>query len=150
MDIDERIGRQVRAMSLKWRATSLVVAGTGVDQVHRILILVDHQPNGAAPGITDVLTSASALAQLNPANRLRFKILLDKTIYLNASGEAASGRSWQFSPSLGFEVLFNAGVAGTVADITTNSLYCVVIGNIAAGSTAGKLEYNAAFQFRDS
>lgn len=149
MDIDERIGRQVRAMSLKWRATSSVVASTGVDQTHRILILVDHQPNGVAPSVTDVLTSASTLAQLNPANRLRFKILLDKTIYLNASGEAASGRTWQASPSLGFEVLFNSGVAGTVADIATNSLYCLYLGDIAAGSTAGKLAYNAAFQFKD-
>lgn len=149
-DFDQRVGRRVEMRRLTARFLAYATAATGIDQTHRIIIVIDHQANGVAPAVLDILTSASVLAQHNPANLLRFSFLLDRTIYLNATGEAGSGRPLQVSRGIDTPCFFNSGVAGTVADITTNSVYLLNIGNVVAGATAGKLDYNVAVHFHDS
>lgn len=131
------------------RMMSRVTPGTGVDQFHRVLIIVDHQANGVVPSATDVLTTESYLSQHNPANRLRFEYLYDKTYYLNASGEPGSAKNFVLTRNIRCNTMFNDGVAGTVADITTNSVYLMILGSEAAGATAGTVSYNAAVHFRD-
>ena len=50
---------------------------------------------------------------------------------------------------LNHPVTFNAGDAGTVADITTGSLYFLVVGSEAAGATAGTVSGRVRVRFDD-
>lgn len=146
--LNQRIGRQVLLKKLKYHLTAAVTAATGVDQIHRVLIVRDSQPNAVALTMADVLDGGQQ-SQVNISNQMRFKILLDERIYLNASGEPDSAQLLDGSISMNTITQFNAGVAGTVADITTNSLYLLVVGSEAAGVTAGTVAGTIRCMFID-
>lgn len=129
--------------------TNSVTAATGVDQVQRVLVVRDKQPNGAALTFLGVLNSVSTTALTNMANSSRFDVLLDRAFPLNASAEPGSIRRWMVELPLGFRQSFNLGVAGTVADIVTNSLYLMLVGSEAAGVTAGSMAYTSRVLFTD-
>jgi len=152
-DINQRIGRQIMMKSVMVTFQLNVTAGTGVDQVHRVLIVYDRQANAAAPTTANIISAAGSgydvIRPKNLENRSRFKILFDRTYYLNASGESLSGRVEKFYRRLAHPTTFNAGVAGTIADITTGSLYIVCVGNIAVGATAGQLTYFSRVRYDD-
>jgi hypothetical protein len=135
--LDQRLGREVRCGSLRGNLLSYVTATTGVDQLHRILLVWDRQPNGAALAILDVLDATTVYAQQNIANISRFKILWDVFHALNASPESGSLKAIELSCPIKKVVIYNSGTAGTVADIATGSLYLISLGNIAPGATAG-------------
>lgn len=136
-EIFERDGREVLMRSIQLTCQSNVTTGTGVDQTHRVLLVYDRQTNAAALTAAQVLTAVTVFSARNLENRRRFKILMDKRVTLNASGEPNSNIIWTFYRRLRHPITFNSGDAGTVADITTGSLYLVVVGNAAAGATAG-------------
>lgn len=148
-DINERDGRQVTAKQLELRLYRYVTSGTGIDQLTRVLVVLDRQANAAAPAITDVLVSASPYALQNLDNRKRFLILWDDLRHLNATAEADSACTNVKRISLKFQMQFNNGNAGTVADITTNALYLITVGNVAAGATAGAVAGRTRFRFTD-
>ena len=148
-EISERIGRQVTLKSIEMRLRSKVTAGTGVDQEHRIIVVYDRQTNAAACSVADVLASSNVLYPRNLENRRRFRILFDRIVQLNASAESGSHKIIKWYRRLNHPVTFNAGDAGTVADITTGSLYCLVIGSEAAGATAGTVSGRVRVRFDD-
>ena len=89
-DYTNRIGRKTNCKSVYIRgkleitkAASVEIASVGCT-LNRLIILLDNQPNGAAPAVTDLLSSASPSSQLNPNNRDRFRILKDKVYALDA------------------------------------------------------------------
>jgi len=136
----QRVGQKVEIRSIQLRLQSIVTATTGVDQVQRIILLRDGQPNGAPPtALTDFLTPGTIYGQRALTNRKRFRILMDKTRYLNASGEPYSGYFMKAYIKFRRPIVteYNAGVSGTIADIATNSLYLITIGQQNAGVTAG-------------
>jgi len=148
----QRIGMKVAIRSLEMKLIGFANNGTGVDQEHRWLVLLDRQANGAAPtALTDFLAAGNTKGLRNLANRRRFKIIRDKRYYVNASGEPGSAR--EFNLYMKFRrplmVEYNAGVAGTVADIVSNSLYLVLIGQYAPGATAGMLQGYARIRYTD-
>lgn len=146
--LNQRVGRRILLRSLRYYLAASVTAATGVDQFHRVLVVLDSQPNGAALAAADVLDGGQS-SQVNISNQLRFKILLDRRIYLNASGEPDSARLIDGSIGMNTVVQFNSGVAGTVADIATNSLYLVVLGSEAAGVTAGTVAGTTRVRYSD-
>jgi hypothetical protein len=146
--LNQRVGRQIQMRSLKYHLTAAVTAATGVDQIHRVLIVLDAQPNGAALAVGDVLDGGQS-SQVNISNQKRFKILFDERIYLNASGEPDSARLIDGSIGINTIVQYNTGVAGTVADIATNSLYMITLGSEAAGATAGTVAGTVRCMFYD-
>jgi hypothetical protein len=133
---------------IKYHLLGSVTAGTGIDQSHRLLIVLDRQPNGAAPAINDILTGGTT-SQYNLSNQLRFAILMDERYYLNASGEPGAGAVFDGKIGVGAIEQFNSGTAGTVADITTNSLYLLVLGTVVAGATAGTVAGSIRYRFTD-
>jgi len=155
-DITERTGREIRMKHFQISGQCYVTAGTGVDQIHRVLVVYDRQTNGTALTTADVLSRFFGnLAQdinlaYNLDNRRRFEILYDRKFSLNASGEAFSSRDFKFSRRIDLPVVFNAGVAGTVADIATGSMYIITYGNVAAGATAGSCQFSTRIRFEDS
>lgn len=148
----QRIGMKVAIRSLEMKLIGFANNGTGVDQEHRWLVLLDRQANGAAPAaLTDFLAAGNTKGLRNLANRRRFKIIRDKRYYLNASGEPGSAR--EFNLYMKFRrplmVEYNAGVAGTVADIVSNALYLVLIGQFSPGATAGMIQGYARIRYTD-
>jgi len=146
----QRVGRRVHLTHVELHFKSQVTPATGVDQYHRVMVVRDKQANAAAPAIADILTSVSTNHFPNLINQERFKILYDKRFYLNATAEPASGKAWDLLLPLGVEVQYNDGVAGTVADIATNSLYVVSIGSEVAGVTAGTEFFVSRVHFTDN
>lgn len=153
-DFTNRIGRKILIKSVYIRGyVSTEAANSGFanslsvgTQLVRMIILADMQPNGAAPAATDILNTADSASQLNANNRDRFKIIKDKTWCLGGTRTSITANEVQavaISPQqfnlkwykrLNMETIFNAGNAGTIADINSGALYLVFIGNRAAGT----------------
>jgi len=149
-DIGDRVGRQIMMKSIQAKLYSYVTPATGVDQVHRLMIVYDRQVNGSLPSIATILNTVTPYSMKNLNYRKRFKILMDKTFVLSASGEDSSQMYTEFYRKLRHPVEFNAGNAGTVADIITGSLYLVSVGNIGAGAPAGVVTGNLRVRYTDN
>lgn len=151
-DYTNRIGRKTLIKSVYVRGIVTCeladqdgpVVGTSGAQLGRMIIFADMQPNGAAPLVTDILTGASSVSQLNLNNRDRFKIYCDKVFAINAyaynttaqTAVASLSNSYAVKKfkSINLETIYNAGTAGTIADIQSGALYMLTIGNRAAGT----------------
>lgn len=162
-DYINRIGRKVTVTSVFVRGFMNLEAAatptTGIvseAQMGRMIIFVDKQPNGATPATTDLLTNATAQSQLNLNNRDRFFILCDKQwvfdpmIYNTTATQAVATVGRTIVPikkykKVSVETIYNAGTAGTIADITTNAIHLFFIGTVAAGSDT---DLNAFFSTR--
>lgn len=158
-----RLGRKIALKSIALNI-DLCNDGTGVtpglfDHL-RLVLVYDKQPNGAAPGWTDMFltvnaaggTSSTSVSHPNLNNKDRFKIVRD---YQYKLGQGAGGAPTQanypdheytgnkspcqitdYISLKGLETTYNAGVAGTIADITTGSLYLFTFGiSTAANAT---------------
>lgn len=125
--------------------------GTGVDQVLRYQIFVDRQANGVACTIGQQLSANSVLGLRSMTNRKRFKCITDRAFNINAVGESGSFR--YFHKYIKFRrpliVEYNAGVAGTIADIVSNALYFYTVGSAAPGATAGVQYGNCRIRYTD-
>jgi len=149
-EINERVGREVTLRSIQFNFTPHVTVATGTDQQQRVLLVYDRQTNATALTAAQVLLTADTVAPRNLENRKRFKILFDRTFALNASGEPGSAVTRRFYRKLRHPVSFNAGDAGTVADIVTGSLYLVVVGSNAPGVTAGSVIFATRIRYTDN
>lgn len=150
-DIGDRTGRKVIIKSIEAHFISGVTSATGVDQYQRLILFVDHQPNGAAPAATDLLVSNSYQSLKNLDNRARFTILYDRVYALNAAGESGSKIVLPtYYKRVNIPVIFNSGDAGTIADIQTNSIYLLSVGSEAAGNTAGSTVGRVRIRYTDA
>jgi len=142
-DISERIGRQVTIKSIEINGfvkPKAPEAGVEPETV-RIMVVYDRQTNGAALQVAQVLASAAPAANRvivpkNLENRDRFLILRDMKFGL-AAGESvnfmAAPKVVKFYQSLTLPMTFNGGDAGVVADITTGSVYMILLSSAAVG-----------------
>jgi len=150
-DINQRNGRQVTISALHLRLQASVTVSTGVDQVARVLVVMDQQPNGAALTIANVLDNSASYvyAQYNRDYRMRFRVLRDMTFQLNAAAESGSQRFINARIPVNAVMTFNNGNAGTIADIATNSVYLITVGSENAGATAGSCSGTVRCFFTD-
>lgn len=149
-DINERTGRKVLLKSIELHLYAKVTAGTGVDQTQRFMVVYDRQTNATALTITDVLVSVSTMALQNLDNRNRFRILYDQVFHLNATAESDSAKTLVMRKALNLPMTFNSGDAGTVADITTGSVYFLCMGSEARGNTAGDMQGRVRLRYSDA
>lgn len=139
-DYTERIGRKIQVSSLYIRGYirhENAVPGVINAQLWRLIVFSDSQPNGTAPGVTDVLMTANPSAQLNPNNRDRFKILKDKQWTSDGANNQTIGNHAfpiKLFKQLNLQTIFNGTNAGTIADINTGALFMLWIGSEAAGA----------------
>jgi hypothetical protein len=158
---NQRLGRKVKLRHLhvdsiiEW--TGPGAAQTAYDRL-RFLVVYDRESNAAAPAWADIITSTDAAStatstswdSMNPSNVDRFMILADRKLFMNNYNAAVNAVSFYLSqvnidrgpmrfsidiPLGGLETHFNAGTAGTIADITLGSLYIVTQGISAAGNS---------------
>lgn len=127
-----RVGRRITMTSLNWRWVGALAPTTAGASPIRLLIVYDKQANAAAPGAGDVLVIDAIDSPMNLNNSRRFKILADVEIpCVGTSGPAAWSETGfrDFTAKgtkAGLDVEFNAGTAGTIADIQTGSIYALV------------------------
>lgn len=136
-DYNKREGRLISMQNIEIKGFLEPEDGLVDNQCARVMCLLDLQSNGAAPVITDILDSASSLAQYNLNNRKRFTILVDELFPMGGLTAAYSQ-----SPTVhAFEVdipvdidTHYGGTGATVASITRGALYMVTIGSKAPGA----------------
>lgn len=166
-DVYNRIGRRIKMIRLNirgylfWNNNGAV---PGADMM-RAFLVYDREPNAAAPVIGDVLqgtdatgaTSSSSIAHMNLNNADRFLILKEWLFSQSAATNLiAAGPNgpqavptmtelpFKYSKKLNLDVRYNAGTAGTIADITTGALYFVTYGI----QTNANHQYDVAFSSR--
>lgn len=146
-DANQRIGRRINVLSLLLRLY-IQPGATPTDGVCRAMVVVDKQANGAAPVIGDILTSGTSVNPNNLNNRGRFVTLLDWVTVIDQVAQKIVYKTVFLRKK--FATVYNAGTAGTVADIATASLYLVTVGDLAAGATANVITNGVArIRFED-
>lgn len=151
-DFVNRIGRKIQMKNFYVRGYVRTEASAGLttgvntpSQMARMIIFLDNQPNGAVPVVTDLLVDAEPHSHLNLNNRDRFRVLVDKqwvfdpVVYNTTATQALVSADRQIFAikkfkKCNYEVIYNGGNNGTIADINTNALYMFWIGSQAAGA----------------
>lgn len=149
--IQERVGAKIKAKSLQIRGT--IVAGTianSIDNISMMLVL-DRDPTGTHPSVTDILNGTEPGYYLNDANRMRFAILRRWDYQLGCTGATPSSATDapnqvfvdEYYKFKGVEITYSgASSAGTggVGDIKKNAIYLMCI-----GTRGGDLTTSAVF-----
>lgn len=166
----QRLGRKVTMKSLKLRCAIQLISGTTptADDLLRFLVVYDRQSNAAAPTFSDVIASVDAAGNVsngpwdarNESNRGRFLILRDKQFHGQATASDTAARmglqtqnalnptDWvDYIKLKNLEINFNTGTAGTVADITTGSIYVMCAGASAAADNQFQLRMTSRLYF---
>jgi len=113
----------------------------------RFMLVYDRQANGAAMNSDSLIGDPAPVHSstinnfVTYENRRRFVVLRDEFVMSERMYETVGPTSY-FRPNyygewfepLGIETIYNAGRAGTIADIITGSLYFVAMGDVAAGT----------------
>lgn len=155
-DFNARIGRKTLAKSVYIRGIwgSDVLGSIGAQQV-RMVLFVDYQPNGLAPTVLQVLSTAVPTSHLAADNRDRFKILCDKEFAIGPQNVATPAfsspvvQNIKLYKKLNLQTIFNATNGGTIADITTGALYLFFIGSAAAGNGDGACTWSSRVRYAD-
>lgn len=121
----DRIGRRVVIKSLLMRYQFAMTDTSTFGSPIRILIVYDKQANAAAPAITDILLTDHFSSQNNLSNRDRFVTICD-VITTELGNQGQFNSAGVVYKKLNLETMFNGGSAGTIADITSGSLYMFV------------------------
>lgn len=135
-----RLGRKIVMKSLYINGVVYVApTSTGATPV-RVLVVYDKQSNGTAPVATDVVQEDAITSPMNLGNSSRFEVICDHWIpCVGTAGPQA--QPFRIYKKLNHKVEFNAGSAGTIADIQTGSVYVLVWTTNAIG-TAALLTFN--------
>lgn len=141
-----RQGRRITMKSLYviWEG-SMAATSAGASAL-RLLIVYDKQANAAAPVATDVLASDAIYDMNNLSNSRRFVTLMDKTIDSVGTGGPQSWFLKEYK-KLNLITEFNTGTAGTIADITSGSVYAFVWqnGNLITAAPTNALKVRIRF-----
>lgn len=170
----QRIGRKISMSSAQLRGyVRFAQAGTTPsNDFLRLILFYDRQPNGAAPAVADILldvdntggTNTSAISSLNINNADRFKVLRDlywsipsASAATEQNGTTGGDKALDYKPASfrdfislkGMETHFNAGTAGTIADITSGSLYLLALGMRASADSQWQVAVNTRVRYLD-
>lgn len=139
-DFTNRDGAVIQTKSLQLRGNASFVPGASATAATCcfLYIVLDRQANGAAPAVTDVLTSSTlSLALGNVPNQYRFKILKRIVLTFNSTAGVTTAYNTQnihVDEYIKFyqliEMRYKAS-AGAVTDLTSNNIFLI------AGSDGG-------------
>lgn len=140
-DYNTRDGRQVRIHSVQVVGRVFSADNTVSNCLARLLLVWDHQANGAAPVIANILTSSTSVACRTDANRNRFTILADYKWVTGLVQETAT-QALALSPNVHVVDIYRKvnritqylSTNAAIADISSGSLWMITIGDQAAGA----------------
>lgn len=92
----------------------------------RIMIVLDKQPNGAAPAAADLWTYTAQPVDsfLNPDSKARFHVIKDVLVSGGTSGGPAT-KAFNWKIPMRKKTVLYKGIADTIASIQTNALWLV-------------------------
>lgn len=143
----ERIGRKVRLLKMDLRYNAYMASTTTVGSPFRIKIVYDKQANGVAPTAAQVLTTDSMISPNNLDNADRFITLADWYTQ-PMSVPSDMNESKRLTRKMDLNQIWSAAT-GTIADITTGSVYLWVWSNGQIATTAGVFSYYCRFRYTD-
>lgn len=164
-ELYQRVGRKTYMKSIHIRGWILNVA-TSVQDIGRLIIYYDSQPNGAAPAYAALMQDSNAagasstLSEINLTNRQRFQILRDIPLLFPAVTNTAGVltnlaypetdkqfKIDEFIKLKGLETVFNGTNGGTVADITSGAIgMCAVC---QTSNNAWELSFTTRLRYYD-
>lgn len=163
-DNTNRIGRKITLKSYEVRGTitpvdTLVTGANCVQTSHcRLMIVYDRQPTGSLPSISDILNSANSNDMVNMQNGHRFLILTNfecsvgpqvaDTTATQAVMHGSTGVPVRIYRRLNLPEQFD-GTGSTISDIVNGAMYCVTVGDQAAGTGATSV-LSARIRFTDA
>jgi len=143
----QRIGSKCDFVSILCRFR-INTGATPTNCAYRIMVIVDKQANGVAPTVAEVLVGAALVTSpQNLDNRARFVVLLDYVDTLDIQSHSINMKTVFMRKKI--STTYNSGVAGTVGDIRTNSVYLLLSSTEAAGATAPVLSLYTRMRFTD-
>ncbi len=159
-----RIGRKIVVSSIHLRAAYVLpetVTAAQMDQYLRVIVFVDHQANGTAATMADIVSTAGTVdidSFRNLSNVGRFHILLDKVFspHVNAIGQTAAGaftsipriNAFLFNKRVNIPIEFDSSAAdGSMGTITSNNIGVMAI--CFSGAVLPKVGYTCRIRFRD-
>lgn len=166
-DMTNRVGRKICWRTVQARGlvrverAELMTAASIPAQYVRFMLVIDMQPNGALPAITDILTTAHPASPLNLNNRDRFRVIADKEFtldpyYLNTTATTSAAsmtnqiKMFKIYKKVNLETIFNGTNGGTIADISSGALLRVIIGNQAISATnTAEFTFSTRCRFTD-
>lgn len=129
---ETRNGQSIKMVSMQLRMTGSINASATTTQV-RFIIFRDRQANAAAPTAANLLENSTGInSPLNLDYGKRFKVYIDKEFMMSLNGTAAL--RYEKYMKVIFHVDYNTGNTGTIADITTNSLYILIMSDQATNT----------------
>jgi hypothetical protein len=136
----DRTGDKIRIHSIEWTAAYVDTN----NNLFRCMLVEDTSNVGAAPAVTDILSSASVFAHMNPIYEIqhRFRVLLDVVLATSATGEQYAIKRGTIKTT--FPNYFN-GTANDSASGGKNGLYALVIANAATGT----YNFSTSIRFTD-
>lgn len=144
----QRLGRKITMTSLYAKINFTLASTSTGGGYARVAVVYDKQANAAAPAITDVFLSNLNTSPNNLSNRDRFLKIVDmETPIISTSGDPIC--SIELYRRLNLETCFNTGNAGTVADITSGSLWLFVCNNAGIATTAPGFASQFRVKFTD-
>ncbi len=141
----QRVGRKVVVSSIaingNWALADTTSANSGTAIV-RMIIYIDHQCNGAAAGVLDILNTNNYQAHDELRLEDRFTILVDDTLGLNKSVAAGNGTandlfgySEPYIMQLDVHIPISfSGDTGALTEITGNNIGVLTIANRIEGA----------------
>lgn len=161
----ERSGRQITVKSVQVRyivrcPTNTVPTASQPFNCVRMMLFVDRQANASTPTLAQLLTDSTAgqacASNYNPEYKRRFYFLADQVVssvpsFMTAASTGPTSAYRQILRFMNLKVEFNNGDAGTVADINTNAIWLVVLGDhalLGAGSDPN-VQVSARVSFTD-
>lgn len=172
-----RIARRTRGVSLRIKGYIQPTYSNNSaikEQMGRVVIVYDRQPNGAVPSIATILldyeqggsTSTSTFSSINPDQRDRFVILRDRQVLLPAIGVNGAANTTfasavngdlkdsrfvfdEYIKLNGLETQYKASNTGAIGDIASGSYIILCISDRDTSSSAWCLSYQARYSFYD-
>jgi len=165
----QRVGQRTYSKSVRIKGTFQLTAGSIRDTVIRWVLFYDGQPNSPAAFTVPLLftdanpgAATSVFSHMNMQNRERFTILRDKIIIMPSQTVAAGlvtatgvgdyiRQPFSFDEYIkldNLESIYNQTNGGTLADLTTGSLYLLVFGQ-AASNGAWTFTGNSRLRYYD-
>lgn len=157
-DAVNRIGRKISMKSIQLRilftlqTSSGGTALTGVTAGYiRLMVIYDAQANGGTVQYGDIFQGTPAQGNVTPLNlnnRERFKVIWDKDKQIDPDGP--NNQMFKLYKKCMLPVTFNAGNAGTAADIQTGALWLLAMTSV-QGTSAGVIsgEFYSRVRFTD-
>lgn len=145
-----RIGRKVVMKSLLVRVELRLAATSTGGGFLRYLVVYDRQSNAAAPAVTDILLADTESSPMNLSNKDRFQILAEGTTQVASANGNFCSTEINIYKKLDHPVQYNAGIAGTIADIQTGAVYILFAQSGGIGTAAPFAIWRSRVRYSDN